>query len=341
MSLKGGATINNPGVANWTGGFINAQGNNVAGQNSTFNNLLGGSFNVQTDNTYDGYGSNNTAPDVFNNAGTFTKSLTTGTTTMDAEFNSSGQVNVQTGTLALAGGGSESGSFSVSSGAKLNMSGTFTFTASSSVSGAGTAGFSSGTSTFNAGAALNPAKGITISGGTVQLDSVQTLASLTISGGSLNLTNTHLFINYGTNPDPVVTIRGYLASGYQGGNWGGSGIDSSAAAHDAAYALGYADSADPGNPAQLASGTIEIKYTLYGDTNLDGSVNSIDFGNLATNFGKSGKVWDRATSTTTARSTASTSGYWPATSANRPAAMPMWFPPPIGPLWTPSRRQTV
>ena len=43
----------------------------------------------------------------------------------------------------------------------------------------------------------------------------------------------------------------------------------------------------------IASGQIEVKYTLYGDTNLDGTVNSVDFGNLAANFGQSGKVWDQ------------------------------------------------
>ena len=59
------------------------------------------------------------------------------------------------------------------------------------------------------------------------------------------------------------------------------------------YGLGYADSADAGNPAGLPTTTIEVKYTLYGDTNLDGAVNSVDFGNLAANFGKSGKSWDQ------------------------------------------------
>ncbi|HEX4054734.1 MAG TPA: PEP-CTERM sorting domain-containing protein [Tepidisphaeraceae bacterium] len=67
----------------------------------------------------------------------------------------------------------------------------------------------------------------------------------------------------------------------------GPGIDNSSAAANHNYAVGYADSADPSNPAGLSSNQIEIKYTLYGDTNLDGTVNSIDFGLLAANFGKS------------------------------------------------------
>jgi hypothetical protein len=116
---------------------------------------------------------------------------------------------------------------------------------------------------------------------------------LTINGsGAFDVTNGHFFLNY-SGVDPVSAIRGYLTSGYNGGNWNGPGIESSTAAANTRYAVGYADSADAGNPAHLSSNQIEVKYTLYGDTNLDGTVNSIDFGNLAANFGKSGKAWDQ------------------------------------------------
>ncbi len=119
------------------------------------------------------------------------------------------------------------------------------------------------------------------------------LSSLTIAAGcDLDLTNNHLFLDYGINPDPVSTIRGYLASGYNGGKWNGLGINSSAAAANSHYAIGYADSADSGNPAGLASGQIEIKYTLYGDANLDGLVSGDDFTIVASNLGKSVSAWD-------------------------------------------------
>ena len=55
-------------------------------------------------------------------------------------------------------------------------------------------------------------------------------------------------------------------------------------ANSSSYGIGYADSADPGNPAGLASGQIEIMYTLLGDANLDGKVNGTDFNLMATNF---------------------------------------------------------
>ncbi|HEY1921280.1 MAG TPA: dockerin type I domain-containing protein, partial [Tepidisphaeraceae bacterium] len=59
------------------------------------------------------------------------------------------------------------------------------------------------------------------------------------------------------------------------------------------YGIGYADAADPGNPAGLAAGQIEIKYTLYGDADLDGSVTGSDFTILVGNLGKSVNSWDQ------------------------------------------------
>ena len=48
-----------------------------------------------------------------------------------------------------------------------------------------------------------------------------------------------------------------------------------------------------GNPAGLSAGTIEIKYTLLGDVDLNGIVNGIDFGILAANFNKGVSRWDQ------------------------------------------------
>jgi hypothetical protein len=119
------------------------------------------------------------------------------------------------------------------------------------------------------------------------------LNSLSISsGGTLNLGGNEMIINYGAGSDPISTIKGYLTSGYNNGAWTGIGIDSSAAAANSAYALGYADGAD-GVVAGLASGEIEVLYTLYGDANLDGIVNSVDFAILSNNFNKQVSGWDQ------------------------------------------------
>ncbi len=97
-----------------------------------------------------------------------------------------------------------------------------------------------------------------------------TLGELAISGlGKLDLANNTLLINY-TGATPVSQIRAYLAAGFNSGNWdGAAGIDSSTAHSDATMqtALGYNDNGS----------SITVKYTYYGDDNLDGVVNAADF----------------------------------------------------------------
>ena len=106
------------------------------------------------------------------------------------------------------------------------------------------------------------------------------------SGSTLDITNTHLILS-DTSSSTQTTILGYLASGYNGGHWNGTGIISSTAASGSgSYGVGYCHGNVP-SVAGLSSGQIEIAYALYGDTNLDGTVNSVDFGVLASNFGKS------------------------------------------------------
>jgi filamentous hemagglutinin len=123
-----------------------------------------------------------------------------------------------------------------------------------------------------------------------------TLNELTVNGsGVFDITNGHLFIDYGSGSDPVATIAAYIKSGFNGGAWNGSGIISSAAqtpTNGLYYGVGWADAKDK-VVAGLASGEIEIKYTLLGDANLDGTVNGSDFSILAANFGRGFTNWDQ------------------------------------------------
>jgi autotransporter-associated beta strand protein len=154
------------------------------------------------------------------------------------------------------------------------------------VSGSGTVGTVSGTGTLTLGGDLKLASGSGLS----------TQGGLVINtGGDLDIANNHMIISYadGTQAATDATIRGYLVSGYAGGNWNGaSGIISSTAAANSGYAVGYADGAD-GVVTGLSSGQIELKYTRYGDANLDGVVSGIDFTILVGNLGKSVNSWDQ------------------------------------------------
>jgi autotransporter-associated beta strand protein len=125
------------------------------------------------------------------------------------------------------------------------------------------------------------------------------ITSLSISGtGTLDIGNNHLIVDY-SGSDPIASIAALIAHGaYAGGTtitWTGTGITSSAAQlNSSSYGIGYADTADAGNPAGLSSGQIEIMYTLLGDANLDGKVNGTDFNLMATNFNQSVTAgWDK------------------------------------------------
>ncbi len=115
------------------------------------------------------------------------------------------------------------------------------------------------------------------------------------NSGTLNLHNNTLIVNYGSSADPAATIRAYLAAGYNGGAWNGTSATSGVIVTSApitigagTYSIGYADGAD-GVVAGLPSGEIEVAYTLAGDANLDGKVDSADFGILADNYGASAR----------------------------------------------------
>jgi hypothetical protein len=128
---------------------------------------------------------------------------------------------------------------------------------------------------------------VNINGGTT------TIGSLAIASGGIVNVNGVLLINYGAGSDPTSSIAALIKSGYNGGAWNGPGISSSSAAVTSGYGVGYADAADPGNPAGLSSGMMEVKYTLLGDANLDSVVNGVDFGILAANFNKGVTGWDK------------------------------------------------
>jgi autotransporter-associated beta strand protein len=197
-----------------------------------------------------------------------------------------------------------SGSGKIAGNASLTKSGTGTLTLSTANTYTGGTYLDAGVLEINPTSSTTsalPAGPVSIIAGTLQLAPNVTLGSqttatpasnvhitsLSISGtGTFDINNNHIIVNYTAGNDPIATIATYLSTGYNGGAWNGPGIISSAAQTNSSYSLGYADAADPGNPAGLASGQIEVKYTLYGDLNLDGIVNGNDFAILAANFGK-------------------------------------------------------
>src|SRR5207248_6230439 len=118
--------------------------------------------------------------------------------------------------------------------------------------------------------------------------------ALTIgTSGRIDLTRDSLRVDRTATPPALV--RSYLITGYAAGAWTGNALTSSSAASDSSKstALGYADGVD-GVVTGLDSAHVLIKYTKYGDANLDGKVGLPDFGRLRASFGKlTGAAWDQ------------------------------------------------
>lgn len=134
-----GRTINNNGITNWTdSGTLRSGGGGAFNNNGIFNDKNSADANLiaNADNNF-----------VFANNGQYNKSGG-GATEYDAVFNNPGVVNVQAGTLVLAGGGTSNGSIVTSAGATTEFADTnYALANLSVISGAGTYLLSSGTLT--------------------------------------------------------------------------------------------------------------------------------------------------------------------------------------------------
>jgi hypothetical protein len=119
-----------------------------------------------------------------------------------------------------------------------------------------------------------------------------------LAGTALEIGSSTLFIGYGS-VDPLSVVQTYIQNGYNAGNWNSTAtasagvITSLAAQNNASHTtgIGYADWAD-GSGINPVPNTIELKYTLYGDANLDGTVNAIDLQRLLFAY-NTPDVWDQ------------------------------------------------
>jgi hypothetical protein len=102
--------------------------------------------------------------------------------------------------------------------------------------------------------------------------SVSSTAALNLNDGAL----------IDDDPSGFAAITSLLTTGYHGGAWDGAGINSSSAHADSghSHALGYARASDLGLSSfmgqSVSPGGAIVRYTIYGDANLDGVV---DIGN--------------------------------------------------------------
>jgi fibronectin-binding autotransporter adhesin len=213
------------------------------------------------------------------------------------------------GTLNYTGaGGSTNRSLAVNTtGAILsNGSGPISFTNNNSVGGGGTlltlGGSNTGANTF--APTINDDRGVTkansgrwiltgsntyartttVSAGTLEVNaaagSIILNGSVGSNGGGANITGGRLQFNY-VGASPRDQIQTLLVAGYNAGSFNNTTTQIRSTNATSAIGLGMLDDGS----------SVTVARAYYGDANIDGKVNAIDFNILATNFGASSKHW--------------------------------------------------
>jgi len=217
-----------------------------------------------------------------------------------------GSTRVNSGTLLLnktAGQNAIAGNLDVFGGTvRLMASNQIADTAAVTVSNvASTLDLNGKSETFTS---LNGTGGnVTLGGGAG--GSLLVTQALNLSGGTLDLTNDALVVNYtsGGSPATYNAVKAAVLSAYNasGVHWTGSGITSSTARDNAATntGVGFAEASDifgasgGVSQGQSVDGTAVLaRYTLLGDATLDGKVDFNDLVKLAQNYNTTGTSWN-------------------------------------------------
>ena len=139
--------------------------------------------------------------------------------------------------------------------------------------------------------------GLDVLAGTVRMtgaNHVLVTPALTLDpddGAALDLTQNHLVVDYNPKPNRYNEVLAAIKSGYSGGAWDSAGIICDG--DTGTWALGVADNADDdfatitnlkGVPVDETS--VLVRYTFYGNANLDDRVDAADLSKLLGNFGE-------------------------------------------------------
>lgn len=319
--VAGSSTWNNSG--SWIGGAVPSAGSHAIFSRATdpagtgtFTVTAGGTIDVDRLSFRQGRMILDLGAGVMNvnNASAATPSL------MVAEFLSNPIVTLRNGTL-----NTRHASMAVNSLATTTVNLTnLTWTATGDVTVGGTASATGGAATLNVGqggaasvnvsgalrvlnsASVNFSDGamstgpLIVQGGRVNVTTgttklLRTTDVQTSAGGKVDLTTNAMTVNYPpTEGTPLIDVKNQILSAYAGGAWTGPGITTTNG-NSSTHGLGYGEAADlttvPAIFGTVDSTTILVRYTRYGDADLNAIVNLEDFNRLASNFGQSNRFW--------------------------------------------------
>jgi MYXO-CTERM domain-containing protein len=201
-------------------------------------------------------------------------------------------VSAASGLLTLAGGTISGGTISSTDSRTLDAIGGTTTLSNAilnvSTNVAGTATLSlTGTVTFASGTVINQG---TLRVGTATLGKLDaTLSNM----GTVDLGGS-MILGY-TDESPLSSVRSQIVTGFAHGTWNGPGIRSSRAVGNPHAAIGYAEASALGVTTfagqSVDTTTLLLRYTVWGDANLDGTVTTSDFTALASHFGSPTQAW--------------------------------------------------
>jgi fibronectin-binding autotransporter adhesin len=212
-----------------------------------------------------------------------------------------GSVNLGTGGFLTVANGvpnTYAGTFTNGSAGGLAVAGSSTLTIGSTTSTSiqvqsiGTVNVASGAVLALSNASLHAGRSVLV-----------TNALAVSTAGTLDLSNNDLMLN-GSSPS-LSTVTAMVAAGYNlvgGGKWNGAGITSSAAASDSTHltALGVIQNNQSGTAIYSASNLFDgiapeanavlVKYTYFGDANLDGKVDGSDYSLIDAGYSSHGTL---------------------------------------------------
>jgi hypothetical protein len=304
----GSINLNSTDLVTVAGPAVTLTGGGVVNLDGTSPRILGAATLLNVNNTIQGAGLIGGLPVVNQgtiaaSGGTLTISPSTG------NFVNSGTLRATAGGTVVLPGSGGGGSFISTDGAiDVQSGGTITLRDSALLD----AGLVTLNGTWNHGTSsmatvthirgnghLNVTHGrvtVRAGGGTIGTSRVGGLS--VTGGGQLDLTDHDLVIDH-DGVSPIQTIRQRLLSGYAGGAWDGAGIITTSGTGNG-LGIGYAEASAifEAFPASFSGQLVDdssvlLRFTRFGDANLNGAVNLQDFNRLAANFGASNAVWSQ------------------------------------------------